>query len=176
MPRKERPTAAGLYHIAARSQRDDELFHDDVDFLRFESEVRLVVGTGTWRCIGACALTTHYHLLLEIGEGLLSSSVGRLNQRYARAYNVRYGRRGHAFSERFLCVPVESDEHLLTVYRYIALNPVEIGLCARPAEWRWSSYTTLIGEGDRFSFVDAALIVELCGGIDGVRRLVDGQV
>jgi len=176
MPRNDRPTAAGLYHIAARSQRDDELFRDDADYIRFESEVRLIVVAGTWRCIAVCAVTTHYHLLLEIGEGRLSASVGRLNQRYARAYNVRYGRRGHAFSERFLCVPVESDEHLLSVYRYIALNPVEIGLCASAEEWRWSSYTTLTGQGDRFSFVDPALVVELCGGVEGVRRFVDGEV
>jgi putative transposase len=176
MPRKHRPTAAGLYHIATRSQRDDKLFRDDADYLRLESEVRLIVAAGTWRCVSACAIPTHYHLLLEVGEGMLSKSVGRLNQRYATAFNARYGRRGHAFSERFLCVPVESDEHLLTVFRYIAMNAVEIGLCAKPEEWRWSSYATLIGQGDRFSFADAALVVELCGGVAGVRRFVDDEI
>jgi putative transposase len=176
MPRKARPTAAGLYHVAARSQRDDKLFRDDADYLRFESEMRLIVGAGTWRCISACALPTHYHLLLDVGEGVLSRSVGRLNQRYASAFNARYERRGHAFSERFLCVPVASDEHVLTVYRYIAMNAAKIGLCAKPEGWRWSSYTTLIGQGDRFSFADPALVVQLCGGVDRVRRFVDGEL
>ena len=176
MPRNDRPTAAGLYHVAARSQRDDALFRDDADFLRFESEVRPIVAAGTWRCICVCAVTTHYHVLIEVDEDVLSRSVGRLNQRYARAFNVRYGRRGHLFSERFLCVPVESDEHLLTVYRYIAVNPVEIGLCAKAEDWRWSSYTTLAARGDRFSFADASLVVQLCGGVEGVRRFVDGEV
>jgi REP-associated tyrosine transposase len=175
MPRKPRPTAAGIYHIAARSQRGDKLFRDDADYLRFESELRLIVDVGTWRCISACAVPTHYHLLLDVGEGVLSKSVGRLNQRYAAAFNARYERRGHAFSERFLCVPVESDEQVLTVYRYIVMNAVQIGLCAKPEEWRWSSYPVLIGQGDRFSFADPALVVDLGGGVDRLRRFVNGE-
>jgi REP element-mobilizing transposase RayT len=171
MPRRERPTAAGFYHVAARSQRDDELFRDTADVLRFESELRQIVAT----CIAVCVLPTHYHLLLEVGENALSGTVGRLNQRYARAFNARYARRGHAFSERFMSVAVESDEHLMNLYRYVARNPVEAGLCARAEDWSWSSYPTLLGLGDRFAFVDPCVVVELCDGVERVRRFVDGD-
>jgi putative transposase len=173
MPRANRPTAAGIYHVSTRAQRDDELFRDEADFLRFESELRLLVERAIWRCIAACALTTHYHLLLELAENLLSRSMARLNKRYAGAYNARYRRRGHAFAGRYLSVMVETDEQLLSTYRYIARNPVEGGICRRPQDWRWSSYTTLIGEGDRFAFADASLAVEVGDGLEAaaaVRR------
>jgi putative transposase len=163
-----------MYHIAARSQRDDPLFRDAADYLRFESELQQVVALASWLCIAVCLMPTHYHLLLDVGENALSRAVGRLNQRYARAFNVRYGRRGHLYSERFMCVPVESDEHLLSLYRYIARNPVEAGLCARAEDWPWSSYTTSLGLGERFAFADAGIVVELLGR-EGVRRFVDGD-
>jgi hypothetical protein len=103
-------------------------------------------------------------------------SLQRLNQRYARAYNVRYGRRGHAFAERYLCVPVLSDEQLLTAYRYVVRNPVEAGLCARPGEWMWSSYASAIGRGDRFAFADVAFMVACCdGSLDTLRRFVESE-
>jgi putative transposase len=175
MPRRNRPTAAGIYHASTRAQRDDELFRDDADFVRFESEVRLLVETGTLTCIAACALTTHYHLLLEVAENALSRSMGRLNKRYASAYNTRYRRRGHAFAGRFLSVTVETDEQLVSAYRYIARNPVEAGICKRPQDWRWSSYTTLVGEGDRFAFAGASLVIEVCGGLDALRRFVESD-
>ena len=52
--------------------------------------------------------------------------------------------------------PLLSDEHLLTAYRYLARNPVEAGLCARPEDWVWSSYPVAIGRKGRFAFVDAS--------------------
>lgn len=47
--------------------------------------------------IGACALHTHYHLILETAAGVLSRALKQANHRYALTYNARYGRRGHAF-------------------------------------------------------------------------------
>jgi len=39
---------------------------------------------------------------------------------------------------RFKSFPVQSDEHLLTVLRYIERNAVGAGLVARAEHWRWS--------------------------------------
>jgi hypothetical protein len=55
-------------------------------------------------------------------------------------------------------------------------NPVEAGLCARPNEWRWSSYPAAIGKGDRFTFADAAFMVSCCdGSLDTLRRFVEAE-
>jgi len=174
--RKPRPDAAGLYHVAARAQAGEQLFRDEADYLRFELELQTVVTDSPVRCLAACAMTTHYHLLLETEDGALAPAMKRLNQRYARALNVRYARRGHAFSERYLCVPLLSDEHLLTAYRYLARNPVDAGLCARPEDWTWSSYPAAIGRGGRFAFVDAGFMVRCCdGSLDVLRRFVESE-
>ena len=144
MPRRPRETSEGIYHVATRAAVGEELFRDDRDFFCFETEVERIVSPEC-TLIGACALNTHYHLILDTDGGVVSRALKQLNHRYALTYNARYGRRGHAFGGRYMSVRVESDEQLVTVYRYVARNPVEAGLCEEPAEWRWSSYREAIG-------------------------------
>src|SRR5262249_39593391 len=45
----------------------------------------------------------------------------------------------HLDQGRFKCFPVKSDDHLLTVLRYVERNPLGAGLVARAEEWRWSA-------------------------------------
>ena len=40
---------------------------------------------------------------------------------------------------RFKAFPIQEDEHLLTVLRYIECNPLRAGLVKRAEDWRWSS-------------------------------------
>lgn len=174
VPRKPRPTVAGFYHVATRSLPGEQLFRDDHDFARFLSGLRELVAAEECKCVCFCLMTTHYHLLLGTGAGGPPRTMQRLNQAYAIAYNARYGRRGHAFSERYLATLILDDEHLLTAFRYIVRNPVEAGLCERPEEWEWSSYRSTVGLAEPPSFVDATIVVELCGGPEGVRDLVEG--
>jgi hypothetical protein len=40
------------------------------------------------------------------------------------------------------------------------LNPVRAGLCRHPGEWRWSSYSAMLGE-DRPAFLQTAWALSL---------------
>ncbi len=46
---------------------------------------------------------------------------------------------GHLYQGRFKTFPIEDDEHLLTVLRYVERNPLRADLCERAEDWRWSS-------------------------------------
>src|SRR5205823_1789169 len=135
-----------------------------------------VMELGGCRCLAACVLNVHYHLLLEVEDGVLPRVMAQINGRYARAYNSRYGGRGHAFADRYFSIHVTSTPQLLMVFRYIARNPVEAGLCERPQDWLWSSYRTAIGLDGRFSFVDPSFVVGCCdGSLEELRRFVEGD-
>jgi hypothetical protein len=41
------------------------------------------------------------------------------------------------------------------------LNPVRAGLCRHPGEWRWSSYSAMLGEKDRPAFLQTAWALSL---------------
>jgi len=46
---------------------------------------------------------------------------------------------GHIYQGRFKSFPVQDDEHLLTVLRYVQRNPRRANLARRAEDWRWES-------------------------------------
>jgi REP element-mobilizing transposase RayT len=159
--------------VTTRAADGTWLFRDDHDYLRFETEVERILSPDC-TCVAACALGTHYHLLLDVEDGVLPNVLRLLNSRYAGVYKARYGRRGHVYAERYTSILVESDEHLLTVFRYVVRNPVHAGLCERAEDWPWSSYRCAIGLEGRFSFCDPSLVVAVCdGSIEQLRSLCE---
>lgn len=46
---------------------------------------------------------------------------------------------GHLYQGRFKSFPVQSDDHLYTVLRYVERNAVRAELVERAEDWRWSS-------------------------------------
>ncbi len=49
------------------------------------------------------------------------------------------GGTGHLYQGRFKSFPVQSDEHLLRVMRYVERNPLRAGLVDQAEQWRWGS-------------------------------------
>ena len=46
---------------------------------------------------------------------------------------------------------MQTDEHLLTVLRYVERNPVRAGIVERAVDWRWSSLNTWRTPGHELS-------------------------
>ncbi|HEY1786392.1 MAG TPA: hypothetical protein VGG30_12610, partial [Pirellulales bacterium] len=57
-------------------------------------------------------------------------------RRYRRHYHDE-GRGGHLYQGRFKSFPVSSDEHFLTLCRYVEANPCRAKLVDRAEEWPW---------------------------------------
>jgi putative transposase len=58
---------------------------------------------------------------------------------HVRRYHGHYKTGGHVWQGRFKAFPIEQDDHLLVVLRYIERNPLRAGLVARADDWLWSS-------------------------------------
>jgi putative transposase len=171
---------AGLYHVNTVGAGPGPIFRDDIDRTMFCSQLLRTMARLEWVCVAFCFMTTHYHLLLDVPADTLSRGMQRLNGRYARAFNRRHARKGHLFGERYYDVMVESDEHMLELLRYLALNPVSAGLCSGPADWYWSSYRGCIGRCEPLPFVDSAKLLSYftrAGEVDvlDIRRFVEGE-
>ena len=63
----------------------------------------------------------------------------RLNSGYALYFNLVHDRSGHLFQGRFRSEPVDSEEYLMTVVRYIHQNPWKAGMTA-DCHYEWSSF------------------------------------
>ena len=141
MPRPPRiQVPGGTYHVTARGNRRQTIFHDDDDRRRFLALRRTVTRRYGWRLHAFCLMTNHFHLLIETPEPTLSVGMQRLNSEYATYFNERFGFVGHLFQQRFGSRLIETEEYFAEALRYIAFNPVRAGLCEHPHEWLWSSF------------------------------------
>jgi putative transposase len=181
VPRQPRgPLPAGIYHVTGRGcGGPSSIFVDDFDRTRFcQLLIGALVGMEA-RCYAFCLMTTHYHVLLDVpAADVLQAAMRRLNSAYAFGFNRKHGRVGHLFAERFGCIPVLSDWHVLRGHRYLARNPLAAGLCERPEDHYWSSYRDAIGLSNDFPFVDSSCFrsyfgSDAAGAIEAMRRFVN---
>jgi putative transposase len=133
-----------VYHVYARGNARQLVYRDDVDRWTYLEVLERVVLANRWRCLAYCLMGNHVHLLLDTPDANLSFGMQRLHGAYAQTFNVRHGRSGHLFQGRYGAVRMISDGQLCGAAAYIARNPVEAKLCARPEDWRWSSYRAAI--------------------------------
>ena len=138
----------GIYHVYARGNARVLIYRDEVDRRIYLSRLGRVATGMKWRCLAYCLMNNHVHLLLETPEPNLSSGMQRLHGSYAGVFNSRHGRCGHLFQGRYGAVRISSDRQLCATAAYLARNPVEAGLCARPEDWPWCSYRRLVLAAD----------------------------
>ncbi|MBI2298530.1 MAG: transposase [Armatimonadetes bacterium] len=141
MPRPPRQSAAGtIYHVLNRGNGQATVFHDDGDYAAFAASVgdaceRRPVGVLAW-----CLMPNHFHLVLQPAlDGALSPFMQWLMTAHVRRYHRRHGGGGHVWQGRYRSFPVQADDHLTTVLRYVERNPLRAGLVARAEGWPWSS-------------------------------------
>jgi putative transposase len=171
MPRRPRIQSSGAtYHVNTNSTFGRMLFAENDDRRSFEYRLDDVVRRTEWSVKIHCLLGTHYHLLITTPEPNIAAGMQRLNGMHAQSFNDRHEQFGGLIRDRYHTSLVETDAHLLATLRYIALNPVRAGLCARPADWRWSSYAALIGWAAPPPFLDVASVLKLFNPDPAVAR------
>jgi REP-associated tyrosine transposase len=178
MPRRPRlQIPGGVFHLTARGNRRQAIFTDDRDHERFLQILGRVVAGRRRRCHAYGLMPNHYHLLIETPVADLSAGMHQLNGVFARWFNWRHQLDGHLFQSRFHSTVVESQWHLFELSRYLVLNPVRAGLCSEPAEWRWSSYSALVGGAETPPFLSVEwLLAQFAPQAHDARRRFEGFV
>jgi putative transposase len=142
-PRVHIPGA--FYHLIARGNGRSSIFFEDRHqsrFLELLEEISSQLGLPVH---GYCLMTTHVHLILQMIDASVSQLAHRLLGRYSRWLNRELGRTGHLFEKRHRSIRVESDRQLITLLRYVHLNPVRAGIVGQPEDYRWSSHRAYSG-------------------------------
>jgi len=143
MPRRLREATGGIvYHVLNRAVGRMKLFEKEGDYLAFEKVLEQTYERTAIRILGYCVMPNHWHLLLWPREdGELSEVMRWLTVTHTQrwhAHNHTAGT-GPVYQGRFKSFPVQSDEHFLTVARYVERNALRANLVARAQDWRWSS-------------------------------------
>jgi REP element-mobilizing transposase RayT len=141
MARRARHESPGAtHHVWARGNNRARIFHDDGDCQVYLVILRGVVATYGWRVLAYCLMGNHVHLVIQTPHANLGEGMQRLHSAYATHYNRRYPHDGHVFKRPYGSSLIKDDAQLAVTLAYVANNPVKAGLCARPEDWRRSSF------------------------------------
>lgn len=121
-----------------------QIFEDREDYEKFLSVLKDVKLISGFKLYAYCLMGNHIHLLIKEEQEGLDQIFRRIGSRFVYWYNAKYDREGHLFQDRYKAEPVDSEEYLFTVLRYIHQNPVKAGLCKTVDEYEYNSYSEFI--------------------------------
>jgi putative transposase len=143
MPRRPRLSTGGIaYHVLNRRVGRLELFEKPADYSAFEKILAQAHHRTGMRIAAYCLMPNHWHLLLwprsdgELSEVMRWITVTHTQRWHAHRHSSGTG---PVYQGRFKSFPVQTDEHFLTVARYVERNALRAKLVERAEEWQWSS-------------------------------------
>ena len=147
MPRQPRLELPGIpMHVTQRGVNRCAIFLDDDDRHRYRRLLRDACRRQAVTIHAFVLMDNHVHLLLGCDRaGGISQAMRAAGQVYVQGFNLRHGRSGTLWQGRFKSCLVDSVRYLLTVIRYIELNPVRAAMVATADAYRWSSVHTHLG-------------------------------
>jgi putative transposase len=145
MPRRPRLSTGGLaYHVLNRRVGRLPLFDKPADYAAFEKILAEAHKKTGFRIAAYCLMPNHWHLLSwPRTDGELPTFRGHAVD-HCDAHTTVACSSSHVgdragLSRTFKSFPVQTDEHFLTVARYVERNAVRAALVTRAEEWQWSS-------------------------------------
>jgi putative transposase len=140
-----------------------------------------------------CLMRNHFHLIVrfrsydEISDLIIKADItlvpGKLNvisdekltlflsqqfsnyfNSYAKAYNMENFRRGALFKRAFRRIPIQTDDYMMRLIRYVHQNPVSDCLAKTIEEWKYSSYSSILSINP--TLIPRTEILELFGDLE----------
>ena len=143
MPRRPRIATGGLvYHVLNRRVARLALFEKDTDYAAFERILAEAIDRSGIRLAAYCLMPNHWHVVLwPRDDGQLSETMRWLTVTHTQRWHAAHGSAGSGplYQGRFKSFPVQTDEHFLTVARYVERNALRANLVRRAQNWRWGS-------------------------------------
>jgi putative transposase len=131
-----------VFHCLNRSVARLTLFEKEGDYEAFEQVLEEAQVRTPLRILDYVVMPNHWHLVVwPRKDNEVSEFLQWLTVTHTMRWHAHYGTSGtgHLYQGRFKAFPVQSDEHLFQVLRYVERNPVRAGLVKRAEDWRWGS-------------------------------------
>jgi putative transposase len=148
-----------LYHVLVRGNQKRDIFLDEQDRRAYLQRVQRYKEDTGFILYAYVLMPNHVHLLVETPRAPLSKVMQGINLTYTQYFNRKYDKVGHVFQGRYKAFLCDRDEYLLSLVRYIHLNPVRANLVKEPRQYKWSSHNEYL-RGPK-GIVDAGKVLKL---------------
>lgn len=151
---------ATYYHVINHAVGSENLFRTEGNYHYF-LEKYAHYSSSVFSTIAYCLMPNHIHFLVKTHSEitleahpkyklnfhkLVMQEISNLLNAYAKAYNIKYNRKGALwidFTKRF---KVDSESYLTSIINYIHQNPVKHGFIGSAEDWHFSSFNAIVSE------------------------------
>ncbi len=150
---------SGVYHILFRGVNQQNIFEEKADYEKLKETIQKIKEEMGFKIYAYCFMSNHVHIVMaEKNKGDISLIMKRILTKYARWYNIKYGRSGALIANRYKSVPVEVDEYFLQLVRYVHQNPIKAAAAENIEDYPYSSYHDYTEEKE---LVDTEFLMEM---------------
>jgi putative transposase len=143
MPRHPRVAPGGqVYHVLNRTVGRMKMFRKPADYDAFLRVLLLAHQRHPIPILAFCLMPSHWHFVVHPQrDGQLTPFFQWLTHTHAMRWRTSHNTvgYGHLYQDRFKSFPVQRDEHLLILLRYVERNPLSANLVRRAQAWPYSS-------------------------------------
>ena len=168
---KREKSTIGMYHVLAQGAGNNELFHDDEDYQVFvEYLARLMKEAWAaddepdrpyFHTYAYCLTPRQFRLIVREEKYQVSAIMQSISQLYSRYYSGKYNSYGPLYRRRYYSEPINDEERLEVVMRYVHQEPWRLGMTDSRHdgitevldEWAWSSWHEYVGLGSDLPLV-----------------------
>jgi putative transposase len=141
--RKARNTPGDyVYHVINRANGRLRIFQKEWDFLAFEKVLTEALVQRPIRLLDWCVMPNHWHFVVwPRKDDEITEFFRWLTHTHTQRWHAHHGTvgTGHVYQGRFKAFPIQKDDHLAEVLRYVQLNPLRAGMVKHAIDWRWGS-------------------------------------
>ena len=161
MPRKERITEPGYYHVISRGVERRNIYLGSEDYEYFLKLIYTLFQQYNVILHSYCLMTNHYHLLIEIKEPNISEVMRKLNSLYSIYFNKKYNRSGHLWQGRFASYYLYDDIHFWYVSKYIERNPIKANIVQAIDNYKYQSFFQWKNKLEHFKLIKNSKILDM---------------
>lgn len=132
-----------VFHVLNRSVARLTLFEKPGDYEAFERTLAEAHERIPLPIMAYCVMPNHWHFVVRPKTKSQVSDFFRwLTHTHTMRWHAHYHTEGtgHLYQGRFKTFPIEDDQHLLTVLRYVERNPLRANLVTRAEDWPYGSF------------------------------------
>ena len=128
----------GMYHVLAQGAGNNELFHDDEDYQVFVEYLAKLMKEAWaeddepdrpyFHTYAYCLTPKQFRLIVKEEKYQVSAIMQSISQLYSRYYSGKYNSYGPLYRRRYYSEPINDDERLEVVMRYVHQEPWRLGV------------------------------------------------